>query len=116
MDEQQQRRTTDEQRVHFWAAVQDNIAAIVAQAELYLPDMDDEDAALDSKAVEEILNVLYQARAAADTAAGAYARVTRHVRHNRENAPAGHRQPAAYQQPPAHYAVSNVPGAPQGWR
>lgn len=112
MDEQQQRRTTDEQRVHFWAAVQDNIAAILAQAELYLPDMDDEDAALDSKAVEEILNVLYQARAAADTAAGAYTRITRHLRHN---APAGHRQPAA-QQPLAHSAVSNVPGAPQGWR
>jgi hypothetical protein len=110
MDEQQQRRTTDEQRVHFWAAVQDNIAAIVAQAELYLPDMDEEDVALDSKAVEEILNVLYQARAAADTAAGAYTRVTRH------NAPAGHRQPAAYQQPLTHYAVSDVPGAPQGWR
>lgn len=113
MDERRQRRSTDEQRVHFWAAVQDNIAAIVGQAELYLPDMDDEDAALDSKAVEEILNVLYQARAAADTAAGAYARVTRHVR---DNAPAGHRQPAAYQQPPAHDAVSDVPGAPQGWR
>jgi hypothetical protein len=89
-----QSQTTAEQRHHFWTSVQDTLATIASQADNYLPDADGDDA-LDGQAVEEIQNVLAQARASADMAAGAYTRVLRQGSGNGENHAAG-RQAAPY--------------------
>ena len=70
--------TSPQQRAQYWASVQDTLAAIAADAPTYLPSDDDGDVSvLDPDAVSEIENVLLQARAVADTAAGAYSRAVR---------------------------------------
>ena len=69
-------KPTDQQAQHFWESAADQIAAIVADADHYLPDHN-QTTAMDSATADEILNSLMAARASADTAAGAYAREVR---------------------------------------
>ena len=98
-------QATPEQCLHFWMGAQDVIAAIVAEADTYLPEPDHEEV-LDEKAVGELFDVLQQARATVDMAAGAYARALRQVAGNGENQ-AGRRQQAPYQ---AQTHVGITPG------
>lgn len=71
-----QPRPTPQQAQHFWESAADQIAAIVADAESYLPDPE-QTTAMDATTADEILNSLMSARASADTAAGAYGREVR---------------------------------------
>lgn len=89
-------RPTPQQAQHFWESAADQIAAIVADAEHYLPDPE-QTTAMDSATADEIVNSLMAARASADTAAGAFAREVRG--YYRQQQP--ERQQAAQ---PSHFA------------
>jgi len=107
-------QATNAQASHYWKQVADFISAVVKMADQYLPDDAD---ALDDDSKQEIYSALVQARVVADTAYGAYTRVSEAERAQAaERAAAHHQHQMAHPQPVARdYAAPQQAPAPQGW-